>query len=307
MTSIQPNVLANNLSASTDQPVLRSKPNIKIRTNIPNSNLTPVLNEVKSPYVNESKVLQNVMHKPLPRNLNVVTVKDIKPVFCLKETNIKTTAHKYFAGEFKSRTIKPNAIKIITNIVDISKIGTSYRDPIYKLELSGGESRMIATTSVNILEFNYLGYKDQIPECMCCRRKFVNCDINIPIGIPIHMRTVDGILVYTMDGIYCGFQCAYSALLSKLDNIFTRIIPGYYNSEIMLHNIFNKIYPSEADKLKAVPIPELLNTNQGSLTESAYFSEKKTYINLGFNTYPMLPNDQIKFEYVKNDFLIENP
>jgi len=311
---IQPNAniafLVNAIQPNSNNNTPSRGPTIKIRAtqtvtpNTTNISPSPVSTKVTSKYITNDRTLQNTNYKPLPRNLNTITVQGIKPVFCLQNINVKQLAQKYLLNDFSNCIINPHSIDLVNNIIDIAQISDSFTDPIHKLNIAGGDSRIIATSNVNILEFSYKGSKYDLFECMFCRRTFKNLDLKLPTGIPIEMRRVANRKIYTMIECYCGFRCAYTNLLRKLGHSYTRMAPGYYNAEILMFNLFAEIYPGE--ELLPVPDSELLTLNQGSLTESMFYDTNKTNINIGFNTYPMVPNENINLKFIKNDYLVVN-
>ena len=92
--------------------------------------------------------------------------------------------------------------------------------------------------------------------CFWCRK---NIQGN-PMGVPISVFILpDGTKQYICDGWLCGFECTLAFIRKYKD-------PLYINSEVLLTNLFYKLYPGK--ELKEAVDWRLLKRNGGDLDDS---------------------------------------
>lgn len=98
--------------------------------------------------------------------------------------------------------------------------------------------------------------------CDWCRRQFDTP----PLGIPLTYRKKDnGVNAYTCDGYHCSFECVLASIRNEVSKSLRMRYPLYKDSEYILQNMFNKLYPGQ--KLKPQQDWRLLRDNGGDSTD----------------------------------------
>lgn len=281
---------------STQTNTTLNKPVIKVRAKVPN--VEPPKIEIKSKVNPLPGFGQTLPHKPLPVSTKRFdNIKNqIKPIFMLRGVEILKVLEKYKSGHFDDLHINPNQISLVTKISELVLIGDSASDPIYTFDKNGSAPTRIATT--NIVHLDHLTDKYATLDCKHCKQKITG-----PVmGIPIHYRRVENLYIFTLAEHYCGFCCAYTGLKQRIDKEYSHISPDYHNSEALLHFLFNMIYPGQ--ELKETPDWVLLTSNNGSLSAAEFYDSGDRTREMGHSTYPYVPNDNIRLELNKNQFVM---
>lgn len=110
--------------------------------------------------------------------------------------------------------------------------------------------------------------------CDWCRRYFEH----VPVGIPIkYNKLVNGESHYFMDGWLCSFECALAFVFNENLKSSRFSDPIYKDSEYLIVNLYNKLYPG-SEPLKKAPDWRLFRDNGGDLDELELSGEYKQHI-----------------------------
>jgi len=108
-----------------------------------------------------------------------------------------------------------------------------------------------------------IGYPEECCyPCDWCRRRFDTA----PLGIPLSYRINEqGSYVYLCDGYLCSFECALAFIRRDNSAYAYGRDPLYQESEVLLMNLFSKLYPDKV--LREAQDWRLLRDNGGDLTD----------------------------------------
>lgn len=122
--------------------------------------------------------------------------------------------------------------------------------------------------------------------CQACRRPLPPH----PLGIPVSIRLFDGVYQYSVIGQVCDFRCALRETRRQTRMVHRYRSPLYLDSEVLLFQLFESIYPGQI--LKESHDPNLLapigplNSEQYDQPNLTYFPTPTTSI--AFVRYPVL-------------------
>src|SRR5680860_610576 len=218
---------------------------------------------------------------------------NINPTFLLRGIDPVDILQKYINGEYEKLDIpKEKALKVDTVITADRTIGENSESEIYEYtDVTNNRHRVITTDHARYAIARDGHQLDQIKKpsiCRYCRRTFEH----EPVGIPVKMEYFRDIkfTIFHIEAIICTFECARTLVKWRTQFPPSRRDPLYRDSETLLLNMFDIIYPSE--KLGEIGDWWLLECNNGPIKEKDFFS--KTHIYRRTTNLVMLPS---KVEY----------
>lgn len=191
-----------------------------------------------------------------------------RPSFLLRKVIHTTVLAKYRDGKYSK--LKISDIKITSSNLTLSgpiapAVSENSNLTVHTIKTKSGAKLVIHTTSV--FHSGVL--------CHWCRLPIDDNPTGIPVGLLKEGK--DQTYVFTVDGLFCGFRCAYAMFL-KESNAQPRFADPRYRSgtESRLSFMFDLLYPGKT--LSPSLDWRLLGINGGTMTKEQYHDDPCRYI-----------------------------
>ena len=235
----------------------------------------------------------------------------VTPTILLKGIDPNKLFQDYQAGVFSRSIQHKSKIKIAHNAIILAQsYGTSNREPIFCRKDRNNCSVIFATTGHEDFEvFTRTG--GQLPvggRCDYCKEDFTHTAVGYPIGYQeltlltndstnpkeAHYRTL---YVFWVEGRHCDFECVLGKIRKFMNQPAVNRDTTLRDSERMLKFLYKLSYPT-AGPLRPAQDPELLISNNGSLSREEWKDQRHIYIRT--DRVLMIP---AKVEYIQQNFM----
>ena len=208
--------------------------------------------------------------------------------FFLKGVDVAKVLDLYNEGYYDNIEIDvSDKIDLKKNTTKTKKvIGTNNSHQCYEYKIGDVYKRIVVTGHEDFV-VGYNNNKGSNGRCKWCNSQIKGYPLGIPLKWIYDPET--GVSIFHLIKKFCHFECVLSYIVRE--NVNNKVNGFFYtNSETLLRNLFEMIHPGKV--LRRARDSDLLDINDGPLTESEYFEDFHEYV----------PNGRIIFSPVKREF-----
>lgn len=216
---------------------------------------------------------QQIYQKDTFANMSAINTVSITPTFLLKGVNPGAVLKNYLSGFYSDYQIK-SKVKVQSNavrILDIQKESTL--SSLFAIRDQNSSLRVFSVPSVEMIKGKKGG------RCDNCHLDFFHDAFGIPVRHDELIVSGERIMVFSIDGVLCDFECCYAVLKNEMSKCYRYQDLLWSRSEQLLKFLFWLLYPK--DTLVAAQDWRLLKVNNGYMEPEEYKATSHRFYRTG--------------------------